>query len=128
MDWMWLGRELVLAIHEEQIAEHGGGVGVRDEGLLEFALARPLNAFSYGAQDVADLAASYGFGIARNHPFTDGNKRTAAVCMELFLDLHGHELTVSDEQMVGVIMELAAGDLTEEDLAAWIRANINPPA
>jgi death-on-curing protein len=120
-DWNWLREDVILAIHLEQLAEHGGGEGVRDLGLLQSALARPLNLAAYGAPDVADLAAAYAFGIARNHPFIDGNKRTAYVAMELFLTLNGHNLTASDADAVLTFLALAAGDLDEPALAAWVR-------
>lgn len=113
----WLDLHVVLAIHDEQIAEHGGGVGVRDIGLLESALARTQNLAAYGAPSLVELAASYGFSIARNHPFVDGNKRTALVAMELFLDLNGVDLIASDADCVATMLALAAGDLTEEELA-----------
>lgn len=120
----WLDREIVLAIHEEQLAQHGGGVGIRDEGLLDSALARPLNLAAYNpSADFAALAAAYAFGIARNHPFIDGNKRTAYVAMELFLIEHGIMLTAEDGDAVLTFLALAAGDLPEEALADWIRVN-----
>jgi death on curing protein len=120
----WLDREIVLAIHEEQLAQHGGGVGIRDEGLLDSALARPRNLAAYDPEaDIAALAAAYAFGIARNHPFIDGNKRTAYVAMELFLVEHGLLLTAEDGDAVLTFLALASGDLDEDRLAAWIRAN-----
>ncbi|MBI3707280.1 MAG: type II toxin-antitoxin system death-on-curing family toxin [Proteobacteria bacterium] len=122
-DWIWIARSVVLALHDEQIAEHGGGAGLRDEGLLDSALARPLNAAAYGNPDVAALAASYAFGIAKNHAFVDGNKRAAAVVMELFLDLNGHEMTADDGALVLTILALADGSLDEAALAEWIRQN-----
>jgi len=120
---VWLRIETILAAHDEQLAEHGGGAGVRDPGLLESALARPLNLFAYGEPSLPKLAASYAFGIARNHPFVDGNKRTAAVAAELFLGLNGLDLTVDDVELVRVFLALAAGEVTEEELAAWIGRN-----
>ena len=120
----WLSKALNLAIHDEQLAEHGGGTGVRDDGLLESALARPQNRFAYdAATDLATLAAAYAFGLARNHPFIDGNKRTAFVAMELFLDLNGMTLAASDEDCVLTMLRLAAGEIEEEAFAAWLRAN-----
>jgi death-on-curing protein len=119
----WLDADLVLAIHDMQIAEHGGGAGVREQELLESALARPLNLAAYGEPDLCALAAAYAFGIARNHPFIDGNKRTALVACELFLDLNGVELTADDAACVVTFLGLAAGDVTEEALTAWLRAN-----
>ena len=124
--WVWVTLAVAEAIHAEQLAEHGGGEGVRDIGLLESAMARPPNAASYGAPDVAALAAAYAYGIARNHPFVDGNKRTAAVISETFLMLNGHALTASDAELVVAILALAAGELSEEELADWFRAHIAP--
>ena len=119
----WLEVDLVLAIHDMQIAEHGGGAGVRDPGLLESALTRPLNLAAYGAPETCALAAAYAFGIARNHPFIDGNKRTALVACELFLDLNGVELKADDAACVAMFLNLAAGDVSEETLTDWLRAN-----
>ncbi len=125
MAWIWVADSVVLAIHEAQLAEHGGIAGIRDEGLLSSALARPHNLEAYGDDpDVAALAAAYAFGIARNHPFLDGNKRTAFVVMELFLDLNGWILEADDTDCIATMMALAAGDLTEEALAGWLRAHI----
>jgi death on curing protein len=123
-DWVWIDPAVVLAVHDEQLAEHGGASGVRDQGLLESALARPRNAAAYDPEaDAAALAAAYAFGIARNHPFVDGNKRTALVALELFLALNGYELQADDAACVEVMLRLAAGDLGEAELAAWVRAN-----
>jgi death on curing protein len=120
----WLDREIVLAIHEEQLARHGGGVGIRDEGLPDSALTQPQNLAVYDPEaDIAALAAAYAFGIARNHPFIDGNKRTAYVAMELFLIEHGLLLIAEDGDAVLTFLALAAGDLNEDQLAAWIRTN-----
>jgi death-on-curing protein len=124
--WRWLDADAINAIHEAQLAEHGGIAGTRDAGLLESALARAQNLAAYGEPDLADLAAAYGFGIARNHPFADGNKRTAFVAVELFLDLHGFELSASDADCVLTMLALAAGDLDERSFATWIRANARP--
>lgn len=120
--WRWIEDSVVWAVHEAQLAEHGGLVGVRDSGLLASALARPRNLAAYGVPDAFDLAAAYAFGLARNHPFIDGNKRTAFVCAELFLALNGQELTVSDAACVTQMLLLAAGDLPESAFAAWLRA------
>jgi death-on-curing protein len=119
----WIDLEVVLAIHDEQIAEHGGQAGVRDRVLLESAMARPQNQFAYGEHSLPRLAASYAFGISRNHPFPDGNKRTSLVVAELFLDLNGLELAATDAECVTTFLQLAAGDLTEEELAEWIAAH-----
>ena len=124
---VWVDLEVVLAIHDEQLAEHGGQVGVRDRGLLESAMGRPMNQFAYGERSLAQLAASYAFGISRgisrNHPFLDGNKRTSLVVAELFLELNGVELTANDTESVTTFLLLAAGELTEDALADWIAAN-----
>ena len=120
---VWLRLEAILAAHDDQLAEHGGGVGVRDQRLLESALARPLNLHVYGEPSLAKLAAAYAFGIARNHPFIDGNKRTALVAAELFLALNGHDLMATDVDCVETFLALAAGDISEEELAAWIDRN-----
>lgn len=128
--WAWVGVDVALAAHREQLAEHGGADGVRDVNMLESAMARPLSLVAYGEPDVADLAASYAFGIARNHPFVDGNKRTAAVAGETFLALNGHALTCDDAALVTTFLQLAAGDLTVEQLADWFRrctVEILPP-
>jgi death-on-curing protein len=124
--WNWIERSVVLAIHNEQLVEHGGAAGIRDVGLLASALARPLNLAAYETPDAADLAASYGFGIARNHPFIDGNKRSAFVVLELFLAINGYALKADDANCVLTMLALAAGELDEPALAAWIRANVEP--
>lgn len=125
--WTWIEESVVWAVHEGQLAEHGGATGVRDAGLLASALARPLNLASYDEQaDAAALAAAYGFGIARNHPFIDGNKRTAFVCCELFLALNGLSLEADDGNCVSTMLALAAGDLGEADFAGWLRTHTAP--
>ena len=124
--WTWLEAALIHAVHEEQLAEHGGGSGLRDANLLASALARPEQLAHYGSPDVADLAASYGFGISRNHPFVDGNKRTAFVAVELFLALNGFELNAPDADCVINMLELAAGHMPEADFAVWIRRHLQP--
>lgn len=123
-DPVWIDLEAVLAIHDEQLAEHGGQAGIRDRGLLESALARPQNQLAYGEQSLARLAASYAFGICRNHPFLDGNKRTSLVVAELFLALNGLDLTASDTDCVMTFLSLAAGTLTEDQLTEWIAAHL----
>lgn len=125
-DWTWIEESVVWAVHEAQLAEHGGSAGVRDAGLLASALARPLNLVAYGAPDAAALAAAYGFGIARNHPFIDGNKRTAFVCVELFLVLNNYILQADDANCVSTMLALAAGELPEADFASWLRTNTIP--
>lgn len=124
--WIWIERSVVIAAHGEQLAEHGGGAGMRDEGLLDSALARPENFAAYGSPDYADLAAAYGFGIARNHAFIDGNKRTAFIAVELFLVLNGYELLANDADCVLTMLALAAGDIEEGAFAAWLRLNSKP--
>jgi death on curing protein len=121
---VWLRLDAILAAHDDQLAEHGGGTGIRDQGLLESALARPRNLFAYGEASLAKLAAAYAFGIARNHPFVDGNKRTALVAAEGFLGLNGFDLTAADVEAVSVFLSLAAGEMTEEQLAAWFEQKI----
>jgi death-on-curing protein len=120
---VWLRLEAILAAHDDQLAEHGGGSGDRDRGLLESALARPLNLHAYGEPSLPKLAAAYAFGIAKNHPFVDGNKRTALVAAELFLALNGIDLTATDLECVEVFLSLAGGEMTEQELAAWIDHN-----
>jgi death-on-curing protein len=118
---VWLDVEIALAVHDRQLAEHGGGQGVRDRALLESALARPRNQWSYGEDDQCVLAAAYAFGIARNHPFVDGNKRTAWVFARLFLALNGAVLRFAPEDAIRTMLALAAGDLSEEEMADWFR-------
>jgi len=125
-DWVWLDPQALLAAHDEQLAEHGGASGIRDQGLFESALARRENLAAYGDPDAADLAAAYAFGIAKNHAFIDGNKRTALVALESFLLLNGFELLADDGQTVMVILSVASGAFNENELAAWIRKNIRP--
>ena len=117
----WVALTVVLAIHEEQLAEHGGLDGIRDQGLLESALHRPRNLESYGQPDLADFAAAYAFGIARNHPFLDGNKRTSAVVTRLFLRLNGHDLNATQAERLAIWLALGAGEVTENGLADWMR-------
>ena len=123
---VWPEKELVLAIHDRQLAEHGGSGGVRHEGLLESALARPqqLHAYADPAPDLADLAAALAFGLARNHPFVDGNKRTAAVCCETFIEMNGAMLDAEDLDLFEKYLALAEGKLAERDFAAWLRERL----
>ena len=121
---LWLDAQLALAIHDRQLAEHGGGSGVRDPGLLDSALARPRNSWGYGEDDPAALAAAYAFGVARNHPFVDGNKRTAWVLARLFLALNGHELRFEPADAIGAMLALAAGELSEAETADWFRSHL----
>ena len=122
----WITDEAARAIHRRQLDEFGGIEGVRDSGLLDSALARPRNAFAYAAEsaDVASLAAAYAFGIARNHPFLDGNKRTAAVVCETFILANGQVLQTDNDAWYAVLMHLAAGEISEEDFAAWLRERV----
>jgi death-on-curing protein len=124
--WRWIKESSVLAIHEEQIAEHGGLAGVRDLPLLQSALARPQNLAAYGDPDVADLAASYAVGIARNHAFLDGNKRTAWVVAETFLLKNGYELIARDEDGVTAMLAVADGSMSEQVFSIWLRTYIRP--
>ncbi len=126
-DWVWITPAVAEAAHAEQIAEHGGGGdALRDRGLFESAMARPQQLAHYGEPDAAALAAAYAYGLARNHPFVDGNKRIAAVVSETFLLLNGHGLTATDAELVVAFMELAAGTLSEEELADWFRHHLAP--
>ena len=122
----WLLEETLIAIHHRQIAEHGGSEGLRDEGLLSSALARPQNLLAYGEPppDLASLAAAYAYGIARNHPFVDGNKRTALVAARTFLILNGVDLDATPDEKVLTFLNLAEGTISEEELADWIRKRI----
>ena len=123
---MWIDAAVALAIHDRQLAEHGGAVGVRDAGALESALARPVNQWAYGEDDRCALAAAYGFGIARNHPFADGNKRTSWVLARLFLRLNGVALRYSPDDAIRTVIALAAGELAEPDLTQWFRDHTTP--
>ena len=127
---IWIERAFALAIHDRQLAEHGGASGVRDETLLESALARPQQRYAYGAPppDLPALAASLAHGLARNHPFVDGKKRTAHVCYRTFLLLNGFELVASDEEKYVAMLALAAGELSEDDFAVWLRPRLIPGA
>lgn len=122
--WIWVHESVALAAHQEQIAEHGGGTGIRDAGLFESAMARPHHLAAYGDPDLAALAAAYAFGIARNHPFVDGNKRTAAVVSETFIRLNGHSLDATDAEIVVEFLALAAGEISEKELAQWFRERV----
>jgi len=121
---IWLRADVLVAAHRRQLAEHGGLDGMRDEGAFLSALERPRNLFTYGQPepDLYALAASYGFGLARNHPFADGNKRTALIAIRLFLGLNGAAFNASSEEKYRVIVDLAAGNLLEDELAAWLRS------
>lgn len=123
-EWTWLRLDVVKALHDRQLAEHGGPSGIRDPGALESALARPQNLAAYGEPDAAALAASYAFGIARNHAFVDGNKRTAWVAARLFLELNGVKLEFDKVEATRTMLALAAGEIGEEELAGWLRERI----
>jgi len=126
-DWRWVSVDVVLAIHDEQLAEHGGLKGLRDEPLLLSALARPQNLAAYGTPDVADLAASYAVGIARNHAFIDGNKRTAlVVAAGVFLPMNGYTLGASDGECVRAMLAVAEGSMPEPEMAVWFRTYTRP--
>jgi death-on-curing protein len=121
---LWVSKKAVLAMHSEQLAEHGGSDGIRDETLLDSALAKPLNVFAYADEpDIFRLAASYAFGIARNHAFVDGNKRTALVVSITFLDRNGWDIVAPKEEVYFTFLHLAEGKLSEEELAAWFRTH-----
>jgi death-on-curing protein len=126
MSWRWVDKRLLLILHDESLAEHGGASGLRDEGLLDSALARPLNLLAYGDPDAADLAAAYGLGLAKSHAFVDGNKRAAFLAGGLFLALNGYRLNASQPDATLTVMALAAGDIGEQEFARWIRANSAP--
>ena len=124
---IWVRRDVIELLHTQSIAEHGGADGLRDEGLLESALARPKNLFANeGVEDPSRLAASYTFGLAKNHPFVDGNKRAAFIAAGLFLRLNGYRLIADQAQATLVILSVAAGSFGEDELADWIRKNIEP--
>jgi death on curing protein len=123
-DWRWVSPEAVIAIHEEQLAEFGGPAGIRDEGGLHSALARPLNLAAYGQPDAAALAAAYAFGIVRNHPFVEGNKRTAWVSARLFLAKNGVELKFGQAEAVVRMLAFAAAEVSEDEFAQWLRERI----
>ena len=121
----WVGETIVLAVHDRQLAEHGGPSGVRDAGALASALARPINRWGYGEHDPCSLAAAYAFGIARNHAFADGNKRTAWIAARLFLRLNGVELAFTEHDAIATVLALAAGELSEDELADWFRTHLS---
>jgi len=124
--WKWVSREALLLLHDESLAEHGGAPGLRDEGLLDSALARPRHLVAYGTPDLADLAAAYGVGLAKNHAFVDGNKRAAFLAVGLFLLVNGHRLRATQVEATLAMLEVAAGHLKEPDFAQWLRAHMQP--
>jgi death-on-curing protein len=119
----WLTRQMIVAIHDEQLAIHGGASGLRDEGMLESALDRPKNKWAYENAELAELAAAYAFGIARNHPFVDGNKRTSLLALYTFLGVNGVDFNVPEAEAATIILALAAGEVSEDSLTRWIRDN-----
>jgi death on curing protein len=123
-DWRWINRQVLLLLHDESLAEHGGASGLRDEGLFDSALARPLNLALYGEPDVASLAASYGLGLAKNHAFVDGNKRAAFLAVGLFLGLNGYRLDTTQADATLTVLAVAAGEMDEPEFAQWIRTRI----
>jgi death-on-curing protein len=128
MDWIWIDHALVMAIHDRQLAEYGGASGVRDQGLLLSALARPqqMDAYADPPPDLAELAAALAYGLVRNHPFVDGNKRTAAVSCESFIDLNGMRLAANDADLFPRYIALAEGQLSASEFAAWLRQHLRP--
>ena len=123
MTWRWLREDVVIAMHGEQIAEHGGSPGIRDAGLLSSALARPQNQVAYGKPSVFNLAAAYAFGVIQNHPFVDGNKRAGFLAAYVFLDLNGWELVASEAEAVAAVMALATGEMDEAGFLDWLKDN-----
>ncbi len=121
MTWRWLLDGVVIAIHDEQIAEHGGSPGIRDVGLLSSALARPQNQANYGEPSLFDLAAAYAYGIIRNHPFIDGNKRTGFLAAYVFLNINGWELMLSEAEAINAVLALAAGEMDEPRFSNWLK-------
>ena len=123
MTWRWVPKDTVFGIHAKSLAVYGGSDGVRDEGLLESALGRPENLAAYGEPSVFELAAAYGFGIVRNHPFVDGNKRTAFLTAVLFMQLNGYSLAADEPEATAVMLAFAGGEVSEEEFALWLKAN-----
>ena len=119
----WVLRETVLMLHEQSLAEHGGSAGIRDEGLLDSAMGKPQNVWAYGKPNLFDLAASYAFGLVKNHPFIDGNKRTGFVVAVLFLELNGCQFHATEVDAAVCTLALAAGEMTESDYSTWLQAN-----
>ena len=124
MTWRWISKQALLLLHDESLAEHGGGTGLRDEGLLDSALARPVNLASYEEQDAAALAACYGVGVAKNHPFVDGNKRAGLLATGLFLYLNGFRLQATQAEVTLTMLGVAAGEISEKAFAEWLRRHI----
>jgi death-on-curing protein len=127
MTWRWVNPASLLAMHHQQLVEHGGLPGIRDRNAFESALARPRNQAAYGEPDAAALGAAYAFGLARNHPFSDGNKRIAWIAANLFLRLNGYSIEFVPAEAVRIMEQLAGGAISEEDLASWFRQRITSP-
>lgn len=126
MSWRWVDKQALLLLHGESVAEHGGAAGIRDAGLLDSVLARAQSHVAYGDPDVAELAAAYGAGISQNRPFIDGNKRAAFLSVGLFLALNGYHLVATQAEATLAMLSLAAGELKEEEFAAWLRRHVEP--
>ncbi len=126
MNWRWVDKRALMLLHDESLAEHGGAAGLRDEGRLDAALARPLNLVAYGEPDAADLAASYGVGLAKNHPFVDGNKRAAFLAVGLFLYLNGWRLSATQAEATLTMLAVAGSEIDEAQFAGWLRGRIQP--
>ncbi|AMM25409.1 type II toxin-antitoxin system death-on-curing family toxin [Variovorax sp. PAMC 28711] len=122
--WRWLGQHALMLLHDESLAEHGGAAGLRDEGLLQSALARPLHLVAYGQPDLSDLAAAYGVGLAKNHLFVDGNKRAAFLGVGLFLALNGQRLVATQAEATLTMFAVAASEIDEPTFASWIRSHL----
>lgn len=125
-NWKWVNRQVLLLLHDESLAEHGGAPGLRDEGLLDSALARPLNLALYTEPDVAGLAAAYGVGLAKNHPFVDGNKRAAFLAVGMLLAVNGYRLHATQADAILAVLAVASGEMDEATFAQWIRTHIKP--
>ena len=125
-NWKWVNRQVLLLLHDESLAEHGGAPGLRDEGLFDSALARPLNLALYTEPDVASLAAAYGVGVAKNHPFVDGNKRAAFLAVGMFLAVNGYRLHATQADATLAVLAVAAGEMDEVTFAQWIRTHMKP--
>ena len=123
MKWRWIDRRLLVVLHDESLAEHGGASGLRDEGLLESALARPLNLVAYGDPDVAELAAACGVGLAKNHAFVDGDKRAAFLTVGLFLRINGYRLKAAQAEATVTMLGVAAGEINDAEFAQWLRTH-----
>ena len=125
-EWKWVNRRVLLLLHDESLVEHGGAGGIRDEGLLDSALNRPVNLALYGEPDIATLAASYGVGLAKNPAFVDGNKRVAFLAVGMFLAVNGYRLQATQAAATLTMLDLAGGQMQEADFAHWIRSHLKP--